>query len=393
MKLAVLLSLCAIGWAGSAFSQTTDEDWKARVLELYPEMGQKGTELHDKFVSLYNERWKFNPDFFHNPKWPFLLAREVSVPLASLSIESTNASTPPRRRGGRGGRGNQVALGALLAPAENPLTLDKVDLGRKLFFSTHLSANYSISCATCHDPYKAFADGRALALGVHGATGSRNTPSLVNAGYGQSYFWDGRAATLEAQVLGPIFNPKEMGLTETKLQQRTGLAPAEVAAALASYVRTIRSQGSRYDYYLAGQNDALSPLEKTGLEIFRGRGRCIRCHRGPNFTDERFHNTGVAWQKDHLADQGRFTVTADARDRGAFKTPTLREIAHTAPYMHDGSLATLDDVVEFYSQGGRSNPWLDRRMRPQRFTEKEKKALVAFMQTLSGQFSTGMTAP
>jgi cytochrome c peroxidase len=169
------------------------------------------------------------------------------------------------------------------------------------------------------------------------------------------------------------------------------LAAPEVASALASYVRTIRSQGSRYDYYVAGQTDALTPLEQTGLELFRGRARCSRCHGGANFTDERFHNTGVAWRKGHLVDEGRFAVSADPRDHGAFKTPTLREIAHTAPYMHDGSLATLDDVVEFYSQGGRSNPWLDRRMRPQQFTAEEKRALVAFMQTLSGQFSTGLT--
>jgi len=274
-------------------------------------------------------------------------------------------------------------------PTANPLTPDKVQLGRQLFFSNMLSADRSVSCATCHDPSKAFADGRAIARGVHGAVGSRNTPSLVNAGYGGVFFWDGRAATLEEQVLGPIFNPKEMGLTEATLQRQTGLSSAEVADALASYVRTIRSGDSRYDWFVAGQTEVLTAVEKSGLDLFRGKGRCGRCHRGGNFTDDQFHNTGVGWQKGKFVDEGRFTVSGDSDDHGAFKTPTLREIARTAPYMHDGSIATLEDVVEFYAQGGRANPELDQRMRPIQFTPEEKQALVAFLKTLSGRVSEG----
>jgi cytochrome c peroxidase len=274
-------------------------------------------------------------------------------------------------------------------PDANPLTPDKVALGRQLFFETKLSSDHMVSCATCHDPNKAFADGRAVARGVNGMTGARNTPSLINAGSGQVFFWDGRAGSLEAQVLGPIFNPKEMGLTEAALQRQTGLSSAEVADALASYVRTIRSGSSRYDWYLAGQTQVLTSIERVGLDLFQGKGRCGRCHRGSNFTDDRFHNTGVGWQKGKFVDEGRFAVTGDPSDRGAFKTPTLREIARTAPYMHDGSIATLEDVVEFYSQGGRENPELDPRMRPIRFTTEEKQALVAFLKTLSGQVSEG----
>ena len=397
MKL-LSLALSAFLLARFASAQTTEEGWRAKALEVYPDIGKKDSPLNAKFVALYNERWKSDPDFFKNPKWPLLLANEVAIPstpsapAAATPGPSTPAPVPQnRRRGGlgRGGRGGFDVLASMDVPAANPLTPEKVNLGRQLFFGTMLSADRVVSCATCHDPNKAFADGRATAHGVHGAVGARNTPSLVNAGYGQAFFWDGRAATLEEQVLGPIFSPKEMGLTEAALQRQTGLTSAVVADALASYVRTIRSGDSRYDWYISGQTEVLTPIEKTGLDLFRGKGRCGRCHRGTNFTDEQFHNTGVGWQNGRFTDEGRFAVSGDPSDHGAFKTPTLREIAHTAPYMHDGSIATLEDVVEFYSQGGRSNPELDQRMRPIRFTPDEKQALVAFLKTLSGRVSEG----
>ena len=167
------------------------------------------------------------------------------------------------------------------------------------------------------------------------------------------------------------------------LEKRTGFPAADVADALASYVRTIRSQDCRYDWYVAGQTQMLSPLEKTGLDLFRNKGRCARCHSGANFTDEEFHNTGLAWQKDRFVDEGRFAVSGDPSDHGAFKTPT-REIARTAPYMHDGSLATLEDVVDFYARGGRANPELDRRMRRIDFTEEEKRPSSPFSALFPG---------
>jgi cytochrome c peroxidase len=269
-------------------------------------------------------------------------------------------------------------------PEENPLTREKVALGRRLFFDKNLSLDGTIACATCHDPERAFSDGRPVARGVGGAEGVRNSPAIINRGYGRSFFWDGRADSLERQALEPILNPKELALTEPELERRTKLKAAEVTAALASFVRTIRSGDSRFDRFTLGEARALNDLEKAGLDLFRGKGHCNACHIGPNFTDEQFHNTGVAWKGERLADDGRFAVSGKERDRGAFKTPTLREVALTAPYMHDGSFAKLEDVIEYYSEGVRTNPYLDREIRPRRFTPEEKRALVAFLRSLSG---------
>ncbi len=291
-------------------------------------------------------------------------------------------------------------------PERNPLTAAKVALGRKLFFDSLLSRDRTRACATCHDPRRAFTDGRAVALGVDGREGTRSAPTLVNRGYGRSFFWDGRATTLEKQVLRPIQHRMEMDMTlESVLVRLTrdeeyprlfqsafGDDPdAEgLAQALASYVRTILSGNAPVDRYMAGELDAVSEEERQGLRIFRGKGNCTVCHVGPTFSDERFHNTGVAWRDGELLDEGRFAVTSEDEDRGAFKTPTLREIARTAPYMHDGSLATLEDVIEFYDRGGNFNPYLDAELRPLHLTDLEKGALIAFLRALSGQVTEGM---
>jgi len=278
----------------------------------------------------------------------------------------------------------------LPVPEGNPLTREKIALGRKLFFDKRLSRDFTVACATCHDPARAFSDGRPVPTGMNAIRGARNAPALINRGYGRHLFWDGRAPTLELQVVQPIRNPTELGLTDEEVERRTGRTVAEVTAALASYVRTIRSGDSRFDRYTAGERNALTPLEKSGLDVFRGRGGCTTCHLGPSFTDEQFHNTGVAWREGRLLDPGRFNVTSAPRDRGAFKTPTLREIARTAPYMHDGSLATLEAVVDFYSEGGRPNPSLDPELRPRDFTIEEKRALVAFLRALTGRVREGL---
>ena len=304
-----------------------------------------------------------------------------------------NGAPPPpgQGRGGLGGRGGGPdGLGGLNVPESNPLTPEKIALGRKLFSDTSLSMDRSTSCATCHDPAKAFTDGRALAIGIHHAHGSRNSPTLVNAGNGRAFFWDGRADSLEAQALQPMINPKEMGLSDAEIEKRTGLKVADVTNALASYMRTIRSHESRVDYYRAGQTEMLNADEKAGFEIFRGKGQCAPCHGGPNFTDDRFHNTGVGFGNGTNSDEGRFAVSHDERDRAAFKTPTLREVSLTAPYMHDGSLPTLDDVVEFYSKGGIRNPNQDPRMRPLNLSADEKRQLVAFLKALSGRITEGL---
>ncbi|HEY7338069.1 MAG TPA: cytochrome c peroxidase [Bryobacteraceae bacterium] len=274
-------------------------------------------------------------------------------------------------------------------PEDNPLTREKVALGRRLFFDKRLSRDGAIACATCHDPRRAFTDGRELAVGIRGQIGTRNVPTLVNRVYGKAFFLDGRAATLEQQAIEPILNPREMDMTTPELESRIGLPANTITGALASFVRTILSGDSSYDRYMNGDTRALSPEAKLGLNIFRGKGHCINCHAGPNLTDERFHNTGVAWAGGELHDVGRFTVTHAQEDRGAFKTPTLREVARTAPYMHDGSLATLADVVDYYDKGGNLNPGLDSDLRPLSLTGDEKHALVAFLSSLSGRIRVG----
>jgi len=267
-------------------------------------------------------------------------------------------------------------------PESNPLTPAKIALGRRLFFDKRLSRDGTLACASCHDPKLAFADGRKVARGIGGAVGTRNVPALINRGYGAIFFWDGRAKSLEQQALEPILNTKELALTQAELERRTKMKAAEVTAALASYVRTIRSGDSRFDRYAAGQTNALRDPEKAGLAVFRGKGHCNNCHVGPNFTDEQFHNTGVAWHDDRLTDIGA--------GKGDFKTPTLREVARTAPYMHDGSLKTLEEVVDFYSEGGRANPNLDPEIKPLHLSMEEKRALVVFLRLLTGRVRDGL---
>ncbi len=274
-------------------------------------------------------------------------------------------------------------------PEDNPLTSEKIALGRKLFQDRRLSRDKKVACASCHDPQRAFTDGRTVAVGVFGRKGTRSVPSLVNRGYGLSFFWDGRTQTLEEQVLKPIQDPNEMDMTIEEAAGRVRLDRVALSQALASYVRSILSGDAPVDRYMNGQRDALPEDARQGLNLFRGKANCTACHLGPNFTDERFHNTGVAWREERLLDQGRFVVTAKEENRGAFKTPTLREIARTAPYMHDGSIPTLDDVVEFYNRGGNKNPHLDSELHPQNLTAQEKQALLAFLKSLSGTVHEG----
>jgi cytochrome c peroxidase len=274
-------------------------------------------------------------------------------------------------------------------PATNVLTQGKVELGRQLFFDRRLSRDGTISCATCHNPNRAFSTPATVATGVGSRRGRRNPPALINRGYGQTFFWDGRAATLEDQVIQPIQDTNEMNLSLEEATARVKLEPTELSRALASYVRSILSGNSPYDRFATGDRSALTKEQQLGLQLFRGKGNCSACHVGPNFTDEQFHNTGVTWHDGQLADEGRFEVTANPQDRGAFKTPTLREITRTGPYMHDGSMATLEQVIAFYSDGGRANPFLDSEIRPRSFTPEEQRALLAFLASLTGEVRQG----
>ncbi len=281
----------------------------------------------------------------------------------------------------------QVPLGLdayIPAPENNPLSIEKIALGRKLFFDKRLSRDGSIACASCHDPNLAFSDARPVALGIAGRKGTRRSPRIANRAYGKSFFWDGRAATLEEQVGGPIANPLEMDLPVAEAASRVNLSETELHRALASYVRTILAGDSPYDRFVAGDRTALNAQAQEGLKIFRGKGGCIACHLGPNLTDESFHNTGVG-----TGDEGRAKWSGRLEDTAAFKTPSLREVASTPPYMHDGSVATLEDVVEHYNRGGRANPHLDSELHQLQLTDAEKRALVAFLKSLSGTIREG----
>jgi cytochrome c peroxidase len=283
-------------------------------------------------------------------------------------------------------------------PEDNPITSEKADVGRRLFSDPILSLDRTHSCASCHRPDHAFADSARISAGVRGRRTARNAPALVNRVYGSAFFWDGRATSLERAVLQPIQNPDELALGLAALIPRLradaryralfrrafpteGITPTTVSRALASYLRTVRTADTPVDRYAAGDTTALSPPARRGRTLFLGRGGCADCHSGPTFTDERFHNTGVAVG---TRDTGRYAVTRDAADLGRFRTPTLRRIANTAPYMHDGSIPSLERVIEFYDGGGRASPNLDRDIRPLHLSAAEKADLLAFLHALGG---------
>jgi cytochrome c peroxidase len=322
-----------------------------------------------------------------------------------------------------------------LVPEDNALTSEKAELGKKLYFDARLSSDGTVACASCHAPQAGFVDprGTATSAGVGGQLGTRNSPTSMNAAFLGSQFWDGRAATLEEQALLPIVNPIEMGLPdhatlERKLQALPEYAPLFQAAfgdpqiraqrvgqAIASFERTLLSVKAPIDRFLAGDPNAISESAKRGWLLYNAKARCNNCHGHvesfPFFTDDLFHNIGVGVQKvdfdavsrraaatvekdpeaiDKLALQdaeaselGRFLVTKQRKDIGAFKTSQLRNVALTAPYMHDGSEKTLRDVIEYYDRGGNANAFLDGGMRPLSLSEQEKADLVALLETFT----------
>lgn len=291
----------------------------------------------------------------------------------------------------------------LVIPKDNPLTKEKIALGKLLFFDKRLSANNTIACASCHMPALAFTDGQPVSTGIHRQQGGRSAPTAINRAFSSLQFWDGRAATLEAQSVGPFVNPVEHGFADhdalvAKVKTIAGYHPLFkrafgpgpitldlIGKAIASFQRTLLSGNSDYDRFGSGDDEqALSANAQNGFRVFLGKGQCLRCHFGFNFTDEQFHNLGVGWDHDHV-DVGRYAVTKNPQDLGAFKTPTLREIARTAPYMHDGRFATLRQVIDFYDQGGIPNPHLDSRIKPLELTEQEKEDLVEFLHALNGE--------
>jgi cytochrome c peroxidase len=328
-------------------------------------------------------------------------------------------------------------------PEDNPYTAEKARLGRWLFFDKRLSSDGSVSCASCHDPARAFTDGRGHPVGIGGREGPRHAPTLINRAFSSFQFWDGRARSLEEQAMEPLANPAEMTCDPTpelalrhaveRLQAIPGyvarfasvfgtadISIDHVAQALATFERTLLSGNSPFDRYWAGDRNALTPAQVRGMDVFFKKAACDRCHLGPyfiadlfyehdersfrarriqtnprtgrevpeiqgfNFTDGSYQNSGVGMDRP-APDLGRALVNHRQADQGAFKTPTLREIEHTAPYMHDGSLQTLEDVVEHYDKGGIKNPQLPPLIVPLRLTAQEKTDLVAFLKGLSGE--------
>jgi cytochrome c peroxidase len=284
-------------------------------------------------------------------------------------------------------------------PADNPQMDAKVKLGRQLYFDGRLSANDKISCATCHAPDKGWAGHDPTDTGIEGRVGNRNSGTIVNSGYMKYQFWDGRAGSLEEQALGPIHNPVEMGETLENVVRKLNAIPGYkqqfqevfktdattdgIAKAIAAFERTIVSGPSPYDRAAAGDKNALSAEALRGMQIFNGKGACVTCHSGPLFSDQSFHNIGVGMNAPE-PDIGREAVTKDPKDRGKFKTPGLRNVANTYPYMHDGKTPTLEAVVEFYNTGGIANPNLDPLIKPLGLNDAEKKDLVAFLKALTG---------
>lgn len=314
-----------------------------------------------------------------------------------------------------------------IIPEDNPLSVEKVALGKTLYFDKRLSVDNTISCAACHDPRLGFADGKKVAEGIQQKKGARSSPTTLNTAFLDAQFWDGRASSLEEQVKGPLVNPVEMGMPShdvlvTKLRKiaeyRRGFQEVfgtedftidHVAKAIASFERTLNTFNSPFDRFIGGDKGAMSPSAQRGWELFQGKARCITCHEFntayPFFTDNKFHNIGVAMKAVNFealarraavetdvarltrepgaAELGRYLVTKQPKDIGAFKTPGLREIAHTAPYMHDGSEPTLESMIDFYDKGGAPNPNLDGGMRPLGLTVEERKDLVEFLKALT----------
>jgi len=293
-----------------------------------------------------------------------------------------------------------LGLQAPDVPADNPVTDAKVDLGKKLYFDKRLSRDGTVSCATCHAPEKGWTDQAPVSTGIKGQKGGVSAPTVLNAAYMEFQFWDGRAPSLEEQAKGPIQNPLEMGFTHeeavARLKSIKGYAPLfkkafgdaaididRVAKAIATFERTVLTGGSPYDKWQAGDKKAMSEPAIRGHHVFHGKANCAICHDGFNFSNSDFHNIGVG-VNGAAPSPGRFGQTKDEKHTGAFKTPTLRNLKHTAPYMHDGSEATLEAVVDYYDRGGNQNAHLDGRIKPLSLTSEEKRDLIAFMNALNG---------
>lgn len=339
---------------------------------------------------------------FTNRTWLSTFVASGLLLLVTLPFSATLAEAQKER-----GPKAPLGLPPIFWPSDNPYSKEKAELGKLLYYDKRLSSDQSVSCASCHAPEMAFTDGQPVSKGIGGQRGGRSAPTVINRAYSTLQFWDGRAATLEEQAKGPIANPIEMTAHKDAAEAHKACVDClkgipgyvqrfkkafgtedfnidHVAKAIATYERTILSGNAPYDRYKAGDKSAMTEAQVRGMNVFFNKAACDSCHLGFNFTDGSFVNIGIGMDKPS-PDLGRFMVTKKEEDKGAFKTPTLREIEHTAPYMHDGSLKTLEEVVEHYNKGGIKNPYLDQRMKPLNLTEQDKKDLVAFLKALSGE--------
>ena len=302
-----------------------------------------------------------------------------------------------------------LGLRRIRHPRDNQPTEAKISLGRQLYFDPRLSSDSSISCASCHDPAKGWSNGAQFATGVDEQVGGRNSPTIINTAYNRFQFWDGREASLEDQALGPIQNPIEMNMTLEAVVKRlngiegyreqfqdvfgTDVTDEGIARAIAAYERTVLAGDAPYDRFKAGDEDALSEPAQHGRDLFFGKAHCSACHVGSNFTDNAFHNIGIGMDADE-PEPGRFAVSGLEGDFGAHKTPTLREIARSGPYMHDGSIKTLEEIIEHYNKGGFANPYLDEELFELNLSDQEKADLLTFLvEGLSGDNYPMHTAP
>jgi cytochrome c peroxidase len=388
--------------------------------------------------------------FIRHPLGPAALLSVVAVSIITFSVSANKTGeatkddrAPPIPQAGPLAKPrslDQVGLPKDLTrtqiPADNPQTPEKIALGQKLFFDGRLSADGTVACATCHNPARAFTDGRPASIGIHGRVGQRNAPTILNVLYNKTQFWDGRAKTLEDQAALPIVNPFEMGQPSLdaavakiadigeyrKAFQQVFSRPlngTDLVRAIAAYERTLVSFDSPFDRFIAGDKNAIDDAAKRGWELFNAKARCNKCHAltetkrdVTNFMDNDFHNIGIGIirhnvvalarkaQKEiasgHLesVDQaaiqtdmsvlGRFLLTKKESDTASFKTPNLRNVLVTGPYFHDGSQETLWDVMDHYNKGdGLKNPWLDEDIQPLALTETEIDDVVAFMTSLT----------
>jgi cytochrome c peroxidase len=287
-------------------------------------------------------------------------------------------------------------------PEDNPLGEAKIALGKMLYFDPRLSKDNTISCASCHIPFHGFADPDRTSKGVGQQRGGRNSPTVINRLFSKEQFWDGRAEDLEDQAHGPLTNPVEMSMPShdevvKRVKGIAGYAPLfekafgeknvsmkRIAQAIATYERTVVSGNSPFDRQAAGDKSAMSASATRGMELFNGKANCKVCHAGFNFTDESYHNLGVGMEQ-AKPDLGRYEISKEESEKGAFKTPTLRNVAENAPYMHDGSESTLKSVVELYNRGGVPNKWLSEEMKPLGLSPSQVDDLVAFLHALTGE--------